>query len=222
MTQYEQDTTSSHSQSAGWFVATVYAVQFFFGGWFLFHGLNFFVEFFVQPAGSSSIASEVISALIHSGLFAVVKAIEVVVGIALLANRFVPLAVVSAFPVSFSIAYINLFANGDTMSIVVAITVIALNSVIALGHMDRFWPILAYNQGDPNIAGLVPYPGEAVPATRRPTSSLAMRGWLHALCIIAGILAPIGVTLLTTQDGGFRSLEHYRGVTGNADPHSAD
>jgi hypothetical protein len=78
----------------------------------------------------------------------------VVVGIALLANRFVPLATVAAFPVSFSIAYMNLVANGDTMSIIVSVLVIALNGIIALRHLDRFLPMLAVDQGGPNSRGL--------------------------------------------------------------------
>ncbi len=149
------DIGASQTQGTGnGFGILVYAVQFFFGAWFLFHGSNYFIGFFPQPPGSSPIAHEVIGALIHSGLFDVVKGIEVLVGIALLANRFVPLAAVAAFPVSFSIAYVNLVANGDTLSIIVAALVIVFNGIIALGHLDRFLPMLAVDQGDPSFRGL--------------------------------------------------------------------
>jgi hypothetical protein len=87
-------------------------------------------------------------------LFAVIKGVEIAVGVALLANRFVPLAVVAAFPVSFSIAYINLFAIGDPFAIMVSILVIAFNGLIALGHLDRFLPMLVFNNGDPQTVGL--------------------------------------------------------------------
>src|SRR4051812_8893717 len=86
------------------FMILVYCVQFFFGGWFLYNGLNYYIRFFPQPTGSSPLSHELIAALTDTGLFAVVKAIEVAVGLALLANRFVPLAVVAAFPISISIA----------------------------------------------------------------------------------------------------------------------
>ena len=136
------------------FMIAVYAVQFFFGGWFLFHGSNYFFNFFRFPSGSSVLAHEFIGAMLHSGLFAVIKGLEMAVGVALLANRFVPLAAVAAFPVSFSIAYINLFAIGDPFAIMVSILVIAFNGLIALGHLDKFLPMLVFNNGDPQTAGL--------------------------------------------------------------------
>jgi hypothetical protein len=145
---------ATHPRSDRCFMIAVYAVQFFFGGWFLFHGSNYFFNFFRFPSGSSVLAHEFIGAMIHSGLFAVIKGVEIAVGVALLANRFVPLAVVAAFPVSFSIAYINLFAIGDPFAIMVSILVIAFNGLIALGHLDRFLPMLVFNNGDPQTVGL--------------------------------------------------------------------
>lgn len=157
---------ATHARTSA-FTIVVYAVQFFFGGWFLFHGSNYFVNFFPQPSGSSGLTHEVISALIHSGLFDVVKGIEVAVGIALLANRFVPLATVAAFPVSFSIAYVNLVANGDAMSIFVSVLVIGFNATIALGHLDCFLPMLAFDQGDPSARGIASLLGGDSPAGGR-------------------------------------------------------
>jgi len=136
------------------FQAVVYAVQFFFGAWFLYNGLNFFISFFPQPSGSSALSHELISALIDSKLFAVVKALEALTGLALLANRFVPLAAVLAFPISFCIAHLNMVANGDLFSIITSIAVIAFNGIIAVGHLDRYLPMLVCNQGDPTSHGL--------------------------------------------------------------------
>ena len=92
--------------------------------------------------------------MIDSGLFAVVKMIEVAVGILLLSNRFVPLAAVAAFPVSFSIAHLNLVANSDPFSVVVAFIIVPLNGMIALGHLDKFLPMLVMRNGDPSDLGL--------------------------------------------------------------------
>jgi hypothetical protein len=77
-----------------------------------------------------------------------------VTGIAFLANRFVPLAVVAAFPISFSIAHLNLIANNDVFSHVIAFFVIALNGVIGIGHLDKFLPMLVRRNGDPSLSGL--------------------------------------------------------------------
>lgn len=134
----------------------IYAVQFFYGGWFVFHGLNYWLHFFVQPPGASGMAKEFIGALIHSGLFDWVKAIEVLVGVALLANRFVPLAAVAAFPITIVIAYLNLAIEGDLFGVVVGVVIIALNGIIALGRLDRFRPMLAFDAGDPAVPSLTP------------------------------------------------------------------
>ena len=137
-----------------WFTLLVYGAQFFFGGWFLLHGLNFFVEIFPQPKGSSGLSHELIGALIHSGLFTIVKLIEIFTGLLLLANRFVPLAAVLAFPVSFSIAHLNYAANGDAFSVGVSVAVIALNALIAIGHLDKFLPMLVSDAGTPSLLGV--------------------------------------------------------------------
>ena len=62
------------------FVLAAYAVQFFFGGWFFYNGLNYFLHFTPAPPGSSPLSRELIGALEHTGLFAVVKAVELGAG----------------------------------------------------------------------------------------------------------------------------------------------
>jgi len=129
-----------------------YSAQFFFGGWFLFHGLNHWLQFFVQPSGSGQGMRDLISVLIDSGMFDAVKAIEVVTGVMMLANRFVPLAIVIAFPVTFVISFMN-FTMGDNFGVVTGIISILLNIVMAIGYLDRYLPMLVYDAGDPGIEG---------------------------------------------------------------------
>ena len=136
------------------FMVVVYAAQFFFGGWFFYNGLNFFVEFFPQPPGSSALAYQLISALIDTGLFAVVKILEGIVGLMLLSNRFVPLAIMLAFPISVSIAHLNLVNVQDPLGIGTGVVILALNGIMALGYLDKFLPMLTYNSGDPSPLGL--------------------------------------------------------------------
>jgi hypothetical protein len=84
----------------------------------------------------------------------VVKIIEVITGFLLLANRFVPLAVVAAFPVALSIAHLNLVANHDLTSMIVGVVIMPLLCLIALGHLDKFAPMLVMDNGDPSGLGL--------------------------------------------------------------------
>jgi uncharacterized membrane protein YphA (DoxX/SURF4 family) len=125
------------------FTIAVYAAQFFFGGWFVAHGLNQWLEFFPRPKGSPPVARELIMALNHSGLFDLIKGLEVVTGLALLANRLVPLAVVCAFPIALSIAHLNLLVNPDPVSKIVGAVSLALLGLVALGRLDRYLPMLA-------------------------------------------------------------------------------
>lgn len=141
-------------EGSRFFMVVVYVAQFFFGGWFLYNGLNFFVEFFPQPPGSSALSYQLISALIDTGLFAVVKILEGIVGLMLLSNRFVPLAIVLAFPISVSVAHLNLVNVQDPLGIVTGVVIMALNGIMALGYLDKFLPMLTYNSGDPSLLGI--------------------------------------------------------------------
>lgn len=132
----------------------VYGAQFFFGGWFLAHGLNYWLEFFPQPHGSSPLSHELIMALIDSGLFTIVKAVEVLTGALLLLNIFVPLAIVLAVPVALSIAHLNMVENDDMFSKVTALIILLLLAIMALGYLDRYLPMLGLRNGDPGSAGL--------------------------------------------------------------------
>lgn len=183
-----------------------YAAQFFFGGWFLLHGLNHWLEFFPRPSGSSPISYELIGALNHSGLFSIVKAIEIVTGLFLLLNRAVPLAAFVAFPVTLSIAHLNIMSNDDMFGIIVGIVAIALNGLVLLGHLDKFLPVLTFRQGDPSADGISMLMASGLPAAPAPAS---LRGIGQILPIVAGIVAAYGVTLWSTMDGGFRSKAHY-------------
>lgn len=133
----------------------VLVAQTLFGAWFLLHGINYWVHVFPQPRGGTGPSNEFLSILITTGLFAWVKAIEVIVAVALLAHRFVPLAVVVGFPVTLVIVHFNLALNHDLFHTVTGITILTVNGIIALGYMDHFRGLLAWNAGPPDWAALV-------------------------------------------------------------------
>ncbi|MGE0115854.1 MAG: hypothetical protein AB7T07_13345 [Steroidobacteraceae bacterium] len=131
----------------------VLITQTLFGSWFLIHGLNHWVPFFPQPMGNGQgPAVEFLNVLIKSGLFGVVKAIEVVVGLLLLAHRFVPMAIVAGFPVTLVIVYHNLVIHEiDLHHLVTGIVILLVNTIIAFGYMDSFKPLFAYDAGEPRL-----------------------------------------------------------------------
>ena len=82
-----------------WFVRLVYAA------WMIPAGLNHFLPLYPQPGGNTPLSIAVFEALIDSGLFTLVKAVELVAGVMLLLNVRVPLALVMVLPVSFTVWY---------------------------------------------------------------------------------------------------------------------
>jgi uncharacterized membrane protein YphA (DoxX/SURF4 family) len=82
---------------AVWFVRLVFAA------WMIPAGLNHFVPMFPQPMGSQPLSTELITALIDSGLFNVVKAVELLAGVMLLTGYRTRLALVLCLPVSFGV-----------------------------------------------------------------------------------------------------------------------
>ncbi len=183
------------------FVVTSYVIQFFFGGWFFFNGINHFVAFTPPPPGSSPLGRELITALENTGLFAVVKAVELVTGAALLANRFVPLAALLAFPVTFAIAYVMLVINGGTVGLIVGLLAIAFNGIIVLARLDSFLPLLAYRDRGPagvtlsSLMSIGTDPLSSDTQGARPSSGL--RPIVHVVAIVLGIGAPVAIELGT-------------------------
>lgn len=190
----------------------VYSAQFFFGGWFVFHGLNHWMHFFPQPPGAASVSSDLIRALIASGLFDWVKAVEVAAGFALLFNRFVPLAAIASFPISIVIGYLNIAVEHDANSLFVFFGVLGLNLLILLGHLDRVLPLLATGNIAPSLAGmrnLLPVSDEAYANASRaeegafsPSPRKPLKAWLHLLGAVLGIALPVYLTLSTLPKPG--------------------
>jgi hypothetical protein len=110
---------------------------------FLVFGLNGFLQFLPQPsapppAGALAFAG----AMASTGyLFQLLKATEVTVGVLLLANRFVPLALALIAPVVVNIVAFHLFLAPS--GIPLAVVVLALELYLAWTYRASFRPMLA-------------------------------------------------------------------------------
>lgn len=165
------------------FTVLAYAVQFFFGGWYSYNGLNYFVEFTAAPPGSSPLSRELIGALEHTGLFAVVKAVELVTGALLLANRFVPLALAAATPVSLAIVWVMWVMNGGAVGTVVGLLVLLFTAITAFARLGSFLPMLAFDDLELGRSTFARLPRLGVT--------------VHAVAIVLGIAAPVAIELGT-------------------------
>ncbi|MCW2382235.1 MULTISPECIES: hypothetical protein [unclassified Sphingobium] len=173
-------TVASRTGGRTTFGSVVYACQFLYGGWFLFHGLNYWLEFYldrsIQPGPG------LVPALAESGVMALVKALEVTIGLALLLDLFAALAVVAAWPITLMIAFVTA-SHGRPFGMGVAAVIIGLNAVMSFGYLHRYRPMLAWSAGPPG-GSTAAHGLRMVPAR-------------HGLAALMGIAAAIGITYLT-------------------------
>lgn len=106
-------------------------------------GLDGFLHFLPQPTEPPSEGALAFAvALLRSGyMFPLIKGTEVTVGALLLANRFVPLALVVIAPV-----IVNIFAFHAVLApsgVVLASVLVALEIALAWAHRSAYRPLLA-------------------------------------------------------------------------------
>ncbi|MFO0553553.1 MAG: DoxX family protein [Polyangiaceae bacterium] len=103
-------------------------------------GLNGFLHFLPNPPMPAA-AGALIGAFVGSGyLMAFVKATEVLVGASLLSNRYAPLALVVAAPVTLNIVLFHAFLAPAGMG--VPLLVLATHLLAAWQYRDSYAPIL--------------------------------------------------------------------------------
>jgi putative oxidoreductase len=102
---------------------------------FTFFGLNGFLNFLPQPPLPPGPAGQFLTALFASHYVYVVAAVQVISGVLLLINRYVPLAIVLLGPMLVNILsfHILMYRTGLAMAIVVAI----LWCVLAYRHRQH-------------------------------------------------------------------------------------
>jgi len=83
----------------------VWLVRLWYAAWMIPAGLEHFIHIFPQPGYNTTrpLAHEMLFALLHSHLFDVVKAVELLTGIAVLLGFFTPLMLLVCMPVAFCV-----------------------------------------------------------------------------------------------------------------------
>src|SRR5438309_151503 len=108
---------------------------------FVVFGLNGFLNFLSMGPMPTGLAGQFIGALLQSHYYFVVAGLQVVGGVLLLVNRFVPLGLVLLGPVIVNILLYHVFLNPT--GIVLAIVVAVLWLVVFYGHRQYFSGIFA-------------------------------------------------------------------------------
>ena len=134
---------------AVWFVRLIYAA------WMIPAGLNHFIRLYPQPIGNQPLSTGVFMALLDSGMFTLVKATELVAGLAVLFGFRLPMFLLMALPVSFNVWYWDTELQGWwTGSAVYGWAVLSCNLLLCLAYWPRYAPMFA-NDARPqlNLAG---------------------------------------------------------------------
>lgn len=121
------------------------ALRILFGLHFLFNGLNYmfhFVDIPKPPGGDTAMANVLMDAFVNSGLFVIAKSVEVISGVMLIFNLWVPLALVLAFPVTVIIAYMDVMLTGVPLYAALGAITLIWNGGLMLAYLPYYRPFL--------------------------------------------------------------------------------
>ena len=113
---------------------------------FVVFGLNGFLNFLSMGPIPTGLAGQFIGALFQSHYFWVVAGLQVVGGVLLLVNRFVPLALVLLGPVIVNILLYHLFLNLSGIGMAIVVTILWF--IVFYGHRQYFAGIFTQRTSD--------------------------------------------------------------------------
>jgi hypothetical protein len=119
-------------------------VQIAFGAHSLLSGLNHFLEFLPLPPIDASPAGPFVAAMAEIGLYDFIKVVECVVGVCLLVNVFVPVALLIEFPITVSIFYLSIFVDGATRPTFTGWRELFYNTFLLTAYAGYFLPLLKW------------------------------------------------------------------------------
>jgi len=122
----------------------VWFLRFVFAAWMIPAGLNHFIPLFPQPMGNQPLSTELITALIDSHLFDIVKAVELIAGLCVLFGFYVPLALILCMPVSFCVFWWDAPLQGwGTTSAIYGWAALISNLLLCLAYFESYRPMFA-------------------------------------------------------------------------------
>jgi uncharacterized membrane protein YphA (DoxX/SURF4 family) len=136
----------------------VAVVRLLMGAALLVSGLNWWFKLITPYPSISDFANaapppDLVGALIKTAnMFHLVKATELLAGIALLTNRFVPLMLVAVFPVTLSIFIVDVFVIASPRGLAMGIGSLLINSFLLLAYLDHYRPMLRSNSAPDSLA----------------------------------------------------------------------
>ena len=168
-----------------------HAVRLLLGACYLINGTNWFFKIITPyPSISDFIhyqpPPDIVGALINNGiLFHLAKATELIAGVALLGNRFVPLMLVVAMTVTVPVFLVDDFTHPHLRGVLMGTGSLVMNVFLLLAYFHHYRPMLAARAQphlDPTQA---PRPGEGATAA---ALAAVLRPVLPVLGVVAAAL----------------------------------
>ena len=119
---------------------TTTIARYLLGLMFTVFGLNGFLHFIPQPPPASPLAQQFFTVMVASHFFVIVFLVQLIGGILLLVNRFVPLALVLLAPVLVNI--LNYHALMDPAGLPIGLVAVVLWGIVFYGVRRAFAGIL--------------------------------------------------------------------------------
>jgi uncharacterized membrane protein YhaH (DUF805 family)/uncharacterized membrane protein YphA (DoxX/SURF4 family) len=136
-----------------WFVRCWYAA------WMIPAGIEHFYHIYPQPGANSThpLAAQMLTALLDTHLFDLVKAVELITGIAVLFGFFTPLALLACMPVAFCVFWWDApLSEWSRGSVIAGARVLASNVLLSVAYIASFLSMFAVRA---SVANAVQAPG---------------------------------------------------------------
>ena len=143
----------------------IWVVRFWYAGWMIPAGIEHFYHIYPQPGAHSShpLAAEMLQALLDTHLFDVVKAVELITGVAVLFGYFMPLALLACMPVAFCVFWWDApLSEWSTGSLIAGSRVLGSNVLLCVAYVASMKSMFAVRASagnalpSPTLKSLVP------------------------------------------------------------------
>jgi uncharacterized membrane protein YhaH (DUF805 family)/uncharacterized membrane protein YphA (DoxX/SURF4 family) len=124
----------------------IWFVRFWYAAWMIPAGLEHFYHIYPQPGANSThpLAAEMLTALLDTHLFDLVKAVELITGVAVLFGFFTPLALLACMPVAFCVFWWDApLSEWNRGSVIAGARVLASNVLLSVAYIASFASMFA-------------------------------------------------------------------------------
>jgi uncharacterized membrane protein YhaH (DUF805 family)/uncharacterized membrane protein YphA (DoxX/SURF4 family) len=131
----------------------IWFVRFWYAAWMIPAGIEHFYHIYPQPGANSPhpLAAEMLTALLNTHLFDLVKAVELITGVAVLFGFFTPLSLLLCMPVAFCVFWWDApLSNWSRGSVIAGARVLGSNLLLCVAYIASFRAMFAVRS---SIAG---------------------------------------------------------------------